>query len=73
MKTKNLESFKSLKFDLKAIEVIGGEQPTYGRYYDTRHGTDTAHTTYNHPNYPKPNAGEDDVAPKIQGQPTVNS
>lgn len=65
MKTKNLESFKLLKFELKGSQVIGGNLPTtYGRYYDTSHGTDTARTTYNSQSYPQPNSGEDNLSYK---------
>jgi hypothetical protein len=63
MKTKKLESFASLKFDLKGSQVVGGQQPTtYGPYYYTQNGYDQARTTYNKQGMPQPNSGEDDYS-----------
>ncbi len=65
---KNLESFKSLKFDLKGNQVVGGVGPTYGNYYGTTNGQrdisgtmDEARTTYNKPGMIQPNSGQDDL------------
>lgn len=68
MNTKNLESFKSSKFDLNASQVIGGVGPTYGPYYETDHGkkspgakADNARTTYGDPNHAAPGIGQDNL------------
>lgn len=65
-----LEAFKSLKFDLKGNQVVGGYLPTtYGDYYNTTNGRkdpygnmDTARMTYNAQNMQQPNSGQDDVS-----------
>lgn len=65
---KNLESFKSAKFDVASNQTVGGANTTYGPYYNTNGGkyeyyglSDTARTTYNAPGYPTPNSGQDDL------------
>lgn len=68
MKTKNLESFKSSKFDLNGSQVIGGAAPSYGPYYQTDHGVrtpgakaDNARTTYGQPDKLPPGIGQDNL------------
>lgn len=68
MSQKKLESFKSAKFDMDKNQAVGGANTTYGPWYTTNGGkpdvngtSDTARTTYNSPNYPQPNAGQDNL------------